>query len=989
MTLNATQFMKAAALLCASLVCSQTTTARDNTDWMAGLPDGAFLYTLSIPGSHDTMTSEFDDANNAYYSQTQTLTLSEQLTKGIRGLDLRPAIKNGKLWCNHGPHATTESFESVFKTLCDYLDQHPSEFFIIHLLPGNKTSTHMEGLKVVYDSYDVKTELAPYLNSLVSNERFSKYLVPFQPNLQVAHLRGKICLMPRYDFVNWKNDMNSVILHNWNENSNNTYNFPNSKTAVEYNNYKEYMIGVQDLAHTYGGDLNNKVAAMKLLVDYTSSKRFIPNITNLTWGVNFLSAYTDYEISHADGYAENAERCNKEFIDYIGRTEYTPGPLGLIFADYVGADSHTYRNGPTNLTNKTRTTYGEQLVDAIIDNNSKYIKSISPSVIAPLYRKVKNDVFHYNGFRGNLEFVDVNNDGDLDLIHKHLNTANGWALEINLYHNDGTSLATRDEIPCAHPDDPWGNDSKGNNRIIVPIDYNRNGKVDLFNFGQHTWQYVQTKDEWKWCGTFILENNGGSYAVRKDIPSALNSEEFHMHDKDIEQRVQGLLITADFDMNGYQDVIVFKRGNDGKLGNDDVTINAYPRLYENGNGTFRGMDDVKLPELSEGTMAVGDFNNDGKPDFVITGQTSEGNRQIWLCLNTTVEENKFSFELKHLSALDSYATIFGAIAAADLNNDGLLDLVVTGETAASDHTFNILLNKGNYTFEAVDNKLFPGLHASGLDICDINGDGFADIAYQGASDENRRDMAVTGVLMNQGDGTFSSFDFDFIQLRGGGTIRLADYNRDGKVSLAVMGYGEEGFAVYDQMAIEPSSKAAKNAPARVGDLVANTNEVSFKNHPYQKLDCTKSEDNGKLVLSWDDLGPEYTYNYVVKLKDNSMVYAVPVVTSESSDVTAGPRALLTGTTDQAIRSTSVTLNVNPDEVKAWGVHAIAPDRTTSLIYLDTDDVITGIDAIDIDEANANADAPVEYYNLQGQRVMNPAKGIFIRRQGTNVTKVRL
>ncbi|MDE6452611.1 MAG: hypothetical protein K2L27_00240 [Muribaculaceae bacterium] len=35
------------------------------------------------------------------------------------------------------------------------------------------------------------------------------------------------------------------------------------------------------------------------------------------------------------------------------------------------------------------------------------------------------------------------------------------------------------------------------------------------------------------------------------------------------------------------------------------------------------------------------------------------------------------------------------------------------------------------------------------------------------------------------------------------------------------------------------------------------------------------------------------------------------------------------------------------------------------------------------------DAPVEYYNLQGVRVQNPGAGVYIRRQGNNVTKVML
>ena len=56
-----------------------------------------------------------------------------------------------------------------------------------------------------------------------------------------------------------------------------------------------------------------------------------------------------------------------------------------------------------------------------------------------------------------------------------------------------------------------------------------------------------------------------------------------------------------------------------------------------------------------------------------------------------------------------------------------------------------------------------------------------------------------------------------------------------------------------------------------------------------------------------------------------------------------------------------------------------------------------IDNILIDEAETvgietavsddNTTAPVEYYNLQGIRVDNPASGVYIRRQGTSTAKV--
>lgn len=48
---------------------------------------------------------------------------------------------------------------------------------------------------------------------------------------------------------------------------------------------------------------------------------------------------------------------------------------------------------------------------------------------------------------------------------------------------------------------------------------------------------------------------------------------------------------------------------------------------------------------------------------------------------------------------------------------------------------------------------------------------------------------------------------------------------------------------------------------------------------------------------------------------------------------------------------------------------------------------TSIENVSGDEKFVDADAPVEYYNLQGVKVVNPQGGIFIRKQGTKVSKV--
>ena len=52
------------------------------------------------------------------------------------------------------------------------------------------------------------------------------------------------------------------------------------------------------------------------------------------------------------------------------------------------------------------------------------------------------------------------------------------------------------------------------------------------------------------------------------------------------------------------------------------------------------------------------------------------------------------------------------------------------------------------------------------------------------------------------------------------------------------------------------------------------------------------------------------------------------------------------------------------------------------IKVTTLDITNGVDDIIVDE-----NAPVEYYNLQGVRVANPENGIYIRRQGSKVSKV--
>lgn len=63
---------------------------------------------------------------------------------------------------------------------------------------------------------------------------------------------------------------------------------------------------------------------------------------------------------------------------------------------------------------------------------------------------------------------------------------------------------------------------------------------------------------------------------------------------------------------------------------------------------------------------------------------------------------------------------------------------------------------------------------------------------------------------------------------------------------------------------------------------------------------------------------------------------------------------------------------------------VATDSSVKLksISVTTAGIPTGVEDVTVDE-----NAPVEYYNLQGVRVANPENGIYIRRQGSKVSKV--
>lgn len=67
----------------------------------------------------------------------------------------------------------------------------------------------------------------------------------------------------------------------------------------------------------------------------------------------------------------------------------------------------------------------------------------------------------------------------------------------------------------------------------------------------------------------------------------------------------------------------------------------------------------------------------------------------------------------------------------------------------------------------------------------------------------------------------------------------------------------------------------------------------------------------------------------------------------------------------------------------WAPAATVNAGSISVTIAKDETAVSGVEGIEAD----NADAPVEYFNLQGVRVSEPAAGLYIRRQGNSVSKV--
>lgn len=297
------------------------------------------------------------------------------------------------------------------------------------------------------------------------------------------------------------------------------------------------------------------------------------------------------------------------------------------------------------------------------------------------------------------------------------------------------------------------NSGTGNTPHSLAVgDFNADGFVDL----------VTANSESNTL-TILLGSGNGNFAEAVGSPIATGN-------------APSCVTVGDFNGDGKSDLAV-SNFNDSSLiillGNDDGTFKAAP------NSPLT----VGRAPLS---VAVGDFTGDGISDVAVANVVDN-------TVSILLGKGDGTFSPAARSPIPVVGSSPSSVAVADFNRDGKLDLVVA---VVGPNDVTILLGNGDGTFtEAANSTISVGLGPYSVAVADFNEDGIPDLVTANDTGVNNNPGTVT-VLLGNGAGGFSQAPGSPISV-GINPLFVAagDFNVDGKVDLAVTNENDSSVAI--------------------------------------------------------------------------------------------------------------------------------------------------------------------------------------------------
>jgi len=262
----------------------------------------------------------------------------------------------------------------------------------------------------------------------------------------------------------------------------------------------------------------------------------------------------------------------------------------------------------------------------------------------------------------------------------------------------------------------------------------------------------------------------------------------HLHVADLNQDGKADLIYSYSELyTGAPNTTYLNEGTAIQLGNGDGTFQAPQQIvyYSGADSTATGTGIYYSSTL----VQITDLNKDGKPDLIFLAQspTIDGTLSTYVAtIQVALGNGDGTFAAPTTVAGPAIMVdeTGGTVLAADMNNDGIPDIVALGSSAGYTAQVAIALGNGDGTFKApvLTNYAEQYLNTGqGLAVADFNKDGKLDVVLT-----DPFDSSGSGISLGNGDGTLQTRTVNGammpllpIYLQVGGATVAADFNGDG------------------------------------------------------------------------------------------------------------------------------------------------------------------------------------------------------------------
>jgi len=239
--------------------------------------------------------------------------------------------------------------------------------------------------------------------------------------------------------------------------------------------------------------------------------------------------------------------------------------------------------------------------------------------------------------------------------------------------------------------------------------------------------------------------------------------------------------TGDLRSIGIRDLVVANNCLNGDCPTGSASV-----LLGNGDGTFQPAVNYGSGGVGSRSVAVADLNGNGIPDLVVASECQTENCETSDGTAGVLLGNGDG-TFQSVVTYDSGSPYSNVVAVGDLRSDGIQDLVVA--SGYGSNVLGVLLGNGDGTFQAPVTYALDGHLGDSVAIGDLNGDGIPDLAVT-VSCKNVRDGHCLGanpvsVMLGNGDGTFQAPIQFASGAPGVGTVAIADVNGDGRPDLVV------------------------------------------------------------------------------------------------------------------------------------------------------------------------------------------------------------